>query len=223
MLDLHVGHLDTPGRSLLVQNGLDVRIQALPLRQHIVQFMLSQHRPQGGLGQLAGRFQEVLDLDDGALGIHHPEINHRVHLHRYVVPGDDILGGHVHHHGAQVHPHHLLQYRYDYDQAGALDLVEAAQHENYPALILPQDPEHRQCQGDRQEQDDHAEILWIEHYACTPLSLLTRRVKPSIACTTTRSRGSRGSSQAASHNSPSRRAQAVPLLTDSMVATAPSK
>ena len=85
MLDLHVRHLDTPGGGLLVEDGLDVGIKPLPLRQHIVQLVLAQYRAQRRLRQLAGGLKEVLYLDDGTFRVDHPEIQHRVHLHRHVV------------------------------------------------------------------------------------------------------------------------------------------
>ncbi|MDT4840305.1 hypothetical protein FQZ97_741240 [compost metagenome] len=139
MLDLDVGDLDAPGIGLGIQGLLDIDVEAFALGQHLVQLVLAEHRAQGGLGQLAGGHEEVLHLDDGALRVQYTEIDHRVDLHRDVVAGDHVLRRYVQHHGAQVHPHHLLDGRDDQHQPRSLDPPEAPELEHHPSLVLAQD------------------------------------------------------------------------------------
>ena len=72
---------DAPGVGLLVENFLDVGVELVALGEHLVEVVLAQHRAQRGLRELAGRGDEVLDLDNRALGIQHPEIDDRIDLH----------------------------------------------------------------------------------------------------------------------------------------------
>ena len=119
--------------------------------------MLAQHRAQRGLRQLADRLEVFLDLDDGLLRIDHAEVDHRVDLDRDVVPGNYVLGRHVHDDDAQVDPLHLLNDRDHDDQPGSLDLPEAAELKDHAALVLAQDldgidddaqqRERQQCQN----------------------------------------------------------------------------
>ena len=83
-------------------------VQTLPLGQHLIELVLAEHRAQGGLRELARRRVEILHLHDRLLGVQHPEVDHRVDLHRNIVPGDHILSGHIEHPRAQIHPHDLL-------------------------------------------------------------------------------------------------------------------
>ncbi len=85
MLDLHIADLDAPGVGLLIEDILDIRIELLPLGQHLIQFVLAQHRAQGGLRQLAGGGEKILHLNDRLVGSDHTKIDHRVHLDRNVV------------------------------------------------------------------------------------------------------------------------------------------
>src|SRR5690606_3217299 len=139
VLDLYVGNLDAPAIGLLVEYGLDVLIELLALGQHVVAVVLAQHGPQGGLRQLAGGVEIALDLDDGLVGRHHAEIDHRIHADGHVVARDDVLAWDVHGDHPQVDAHHLLQARYDDDQARALDGGEATQCEDDAALVFAQD------------------------------------------------------------------------------------
>ena len=119
MLDLDVGHLDAPGVGLRVEHALDVDVQLLALGEQLVELVLAEHRAQRGLRELAGRLEEVLDLDDRVLRVDDAEVDHRVHLHRDVVARDHVLRRHVEHDGAQVDAHHLLDARDDDDRAPA--------------------------------------------------------------------------------------------------------
>ncbi len=85
MLDLHVGDLDAPGIGLLVENFLDIAVELIAFRQHLIQLMLPQNRSQCGLRQLTGGLKVVFHMDHRPLGIDHAEVNHRVDPHRHVV------------------------------------------------------------------------------------------------------------------------------------------
>ena len=104
--------------------------------------MLPEHRAQRGLCELAGGFIVILNLDDRPFRVHHPEVDHRVDFDRDIVPGNDILGGNVQHHGAKINPKHLLQPWDDDDQPGTLDAPEASEHENHSALVFTENFDH---------------------------------------------------------------------------------
>ena len=146
VLDLDVGDLDAPGVGLLVEDALDVLVELVALGEHLVQLVLAEHRAQRGLCQLAGGHVIVLHLNDHALRIDHPEVDHRVDLDRDVVARDDVLARHIHDDRAQVHPHHLLHDRDDDHQSRPLHLPEAAEQEHHAPLILAQDPKRVQDQ-----------------------------------------------------------------------------
>jgi hypothetical protein len=112
--------------------------------------MLAEHGPQRGLRELAGRFREMLDLDDRLLGIDDAIVDHRIDPHRDVVARDHVLRRDIEHAGAQVDADHLLDDRNDDHEAGALHLPQPAQQEDDGALILPQDTE-------RIEQDENGD------------------------------------------------------------------
>src|SRR5690606_775713 len=139
MLDFDIGDLDAPGVGLRIQDVLYVDVELLAFGQHLVELVLAQHGAQRGLRKLARRFEITLYLYDCLFGCHDSKINDRVHLDRHVIPGNDVLAWHIHGHHAQIHPHHLLQHRYDEHQARALDAGEPAQGEHHPALIFAQD------------------------------------------------------------------------------------
>ena len=142
LFHFHVGDFDPPPVGLVVQDGLDVGAQFFSFRKHVVEFMLPEHRAQRGLCQLAGGFIVILNLDDRPFRVHHPEVDHRVDFDRDIVPGNDILGGNVQHHGAKIDPKHLLQPWDDDDQPGTLDAPEASKHENHSALVFTENFDH---------------------------------------------------------------------------------
>ncbi len=54
MFDLDVGHLDTPGVGLLIEDLLNISVEPIPFRQQLVEFVFTENRAQRGLRQLAG-------------------------------------------------------------------------------------------------------------------------------------------------------------------------
>ena len=75
VLDLDIRDLDAPGVGGLVEDALDVDVELVALRQHLVQLVLAQHRAQRGLRELARRFERIRDLDDRAFGVDDTEID----------------------------------------------------------------------------------------------------------------------------------------------------
>jgi hypothetical protein len=66
---------------LAIDNALHVGAELFPLGQHLIELMLPQHSAQGGLSEHIGGGKVVLNLNDGAFGIDHVEVEHRVNLH----------------------------------------------------------------------------------------------------------------------------------------------
>ena len=85
-------------------------IDLLPFSQEIVQLGLAADAAQGGLGELRGSKEIVLDLDRRSVGIDHAKIEHSVHLDRHVVAGNHVLRRDVHGDCAQVYPDHALHH-----------------------------------------------------------------------------------------------------------------
>jgi hypothetical protein len=92
----------------LIEDLLQLLIQPFTLRQEVVQLHLPQHAAQRGLRELRRGEVVVLDFDDGPVGIHHTEVDDRVHLDRHVVSRNHILGRHVQHHRAQADADHAI-------------------------------------------------------------------------------------------------------------------
>ena len=115
MFDLNVGDLDSPLIGLLIQDLLDVQIQTFAFGQQLIEFVLTEHRTKRCLCQLTSRFHVSLNIDNCSLRIHDTKVKYRVNFDRHIVPGNQILCGNVHHKRSQIHPHHLLNDRDDYD------------------------------------------------------------------------------------------------------------
>ena len=111
VFDFDVGHLDTPVVGALIQDLLDVGVELVALRQHVVELVLAEHRTQGRLGELAGGFEHVCNPDDGLFRIDDAEVDHRVDPYRDVVLGDHVLGRHIQYHDTQIDFGHFLQER----------------------------------------------------------------------------------------------------------------
>ena len=150
MLDFDIGDLDAPRLGVLVQYLLYVRIELVALGEHVIEFVPAENRTQGGLCQLAGGLDPIFHLDNGPFRIEDTEIDHRADLYGNVIPGNDILGGHIHHDGSQVHPNHFLDARDHDDQTRSLDLPETAEQEDDASLVLAKnldraEDEQRNC------------------------------------------------------------------------------
>ncbi|MCJ7756255.1 MAG: hypothetical protein MUP13_16965, partial [Thermoanaerobaculales bacterium] len=54
-------------------------------RDAAIQLLLTEHRAQRGLCQLAGRIEEILHLDNGLLRVDDAKVEHGIDLHRDIV------------------------------------------------------------------------------------------------------------------------------------------
>ena len=108
---------------MLVQNVLELHIQLLPLTEEIVQIDLAQHGAQRGLSELRRGVQIILHFRNRARSVHHSEVHDRIHLHRDVVPRNDVLRGDVQRDRSQADAHHFVHRPEDPDQPRALGLV----------------------------------------------------------------------------------------------------
>ena len=81
-----------------IQDLLQLCVDLFPVREQFIQLSLTADTAQGGLGQLGHGVMIALYLDDRLDGLDHTEIDHRIDLYRDIVPGDHILGIHIHCH-----------------------------------------------------------------------------------------------------------------------------
>jgi len=95
VLELDVGHLDAPGTGVLVEDGLHLAVDLVAVGQDFVQLDAAADAAQGGLGNLGSGVHVVLHFQDGLFRINDAEIDHGVDLDAHIVPGDDVLIGHV--------------------------------------------------------------------------------------------------------------------------------
>src|SRR5262245_3944306 len=207
VLDLDRGDLDAPRFGLHIERLLDVDVELLALGQQPVELVLAEHRAQRRLRELAGRDEEVRDLDDRLLRIDHAKVDHGVDLDRDVVAGDHVLRRDVEHHRAQLDAHHLLDDGPDHDQARPLHHPETPELEHHAALVLAQDPERPGDENGDEEQ--HAQDEIESHVQ--PLSMesgTTSSSRPSMAVTRTRSPDLSAALQRTRQVSPWMRAQA---------------
>src|SRR5438270_48571 len=170
--DLDVLHLDdrdldSPGPGRLVDDPLQDLVDLLALGEQLVERVLAEHRPQGRLRDLGRRDHVVLDLHDRALRVDDLEVRDRVHPHRHVVLGDDLLRRDVQRDRAEVDLHQLVDDRDLPDEPGAARRIEqpAPPEEDGP-LVLPQDT----------DKSEHAWILsphrQLKPVHCRDLDLL---------------------------------------------------
>src|SRR3546814_19024918 len=75
MLDFDIGNLDPPTVRLGVKNLLYVVVELIPIRQHLVQFMLAKNGTKCRLCELTCRLHEVFHLNDRLFRIDDAEID----------------------------------------------------------------------------------------------------------------------------------------------------
>jgi hypothetical protein len=159
---IHVLHfdrrdIDAPWVGALVDDLLEDGVDLLPVGQQLVQLDLAQHRAQGGLGQLTGGVEVVLDLDHRLGRITHPHVEHRVHLDRDVVAGDHVLRRDVQRHDSERDSLLVGEAGREEDHAGSLGAPVAPEEEGDAALVLPEHPE-------AQERVDHGDGESADQY-----------------------------------------------------------
>ena len=143
-----------------------------------------------------------------SFGVDDPEVRDRVHAHRHVVLGDDLLRRDVERDRAQVDPHHPVDDRNQEEEAGPLRLgQQPAEPEDDAPLVLARDLDRRDQEQDEEEEDDCEDDEAGGHGFRLLHALGHRTVSssPSTDSTSTCSPGtsSRPSSRCACHSSPS--------------------
>jgi len=155
MLHLDELDLDAPRVGALVDNLLELGVELLPLRKEVVEIDLPEEAPERGLGELGGRVEVILDVDDALERLHDPEVEDGVDLHRDVVPRDDVLRGDVMGDQPEADPDHAVNGGEHQDNSRALGLGKhSAQPEDHAPLIFPEDLDGVQDVEDHQSDDD---------------------------------------------------------------------
>src|SRR5207248_7417368 len=200
LLDLDLGDLDAPRIGVGVEDRLDLLVDAIALGEQLVELCLAADAAQRGLRELGGREQEVLHVDERAIGIDHAEVNDGVDLDRDVVARDHVLRGNVERDDAQIHAHGALDDRNDEHEARPARRHQPAEAKHDDPLVLVDDV-HRHPQEHQREHDDPAEEA--EHHQDLPRGATSSRI-PSIETTFTSavSSASPPPCSSASHSSP---------------------
>ena len=147
------------GLGVLVDDPRELGVDLVARGEQVVELLLTEHAAQRGLGDLGRGVEVVLDADHRLGRVEDAEEDHRVHLHRHVVAGDDVLRRHVHGDRAQAHLHHLVDERHEEEEARPRPVAArvhhgagpAAEAEDHPPLVLAQDAHRR---ADDEEGDD---------------------------------------------------------------------
>ena len=189
--DLDIADLDAPGLGLGVEDALHVGAELLALGQHLVEFVLAEHRAQRGLGEHVGRRQIVLDPDDRAFRVDHVEIEHRVDLHRDIVARDHVLARDFDHFDAQVDADHLLDERQQQHQPRPLDPLETAEREHDRALVFPEDAHRSREQHDEDDRRERQDIEFEGQHGGAPSWLGTAPARPCATGSAARAPGRR--------------------------------
>src|SRR5215203_2004854 len=156
VLDLDHAHLDAPGLRLLVYDRLQLLVYLLAVGKEVVEVLLPKDAPQGGLGDLAGREDVVLYLQDALVGVDHPEVDHRGHSGGNVVAGYDLLGGHLHGYGPQVYLDHPVHERQEDEEPRPLGTsLYPTDPKDHTQLVLLDYLDGAEYYRDDDYRDDH--------------------------------------------------------------------
>src|SRR5258708_6822406 len=115
------------------------------------------HVAHGGLADLVDRVVDILDRDDGSLGIGDVIVGDRRDVDRDVVLGDDLLRGNLHRDGAQGYAHHLLDRNENQGQPRSPHALEFSKKKHHAALVLPQHPDRGESIDDDRDQDNETD------------------------------------------------------------------
>ena len=138
LADFDVRDLDAPALGLRIQFDADGLVDALALREHLVQRDVADYRPQRGGGEADDGLVIVLDFQHGAFGLIqvHAHVDEEVNLDGRVIAGDVGLARDVQHLGAGVEARDLVNDRDGEDDAGAEHSFEASEAEPGEALVV---------------------------------------------------------------------------------------
>ena len=156
VLDLHHRYLHPPGVGLLVDYGLQLLVYLLAVGEKLVEVLLPQHAPEGGLAYLAGGQHVVLDLDDAPVGVHHAEVDHGVDAGGDVVAGYDVLWGDVHGYGPQVYLDHPVHHGKEDEKSWSLGPpLYPTEAEDDAPLVLLDDLDGAEYDRNDEDREDH--------------------------------------------------------------------
>src|SRR6202022_1757289 len=152
VLDLDRRHLGAPGLGVLVDDVLDLVVDARGIRQQLIEAEASDHIAHRGLADLVDGVVDVFDRDHRLFRVGNVIVGDRRDIDRDIVPGDDLLRRYLHRDSAQGYTHHLLDRYEDQRQPGATDACKPAKQKYHPALILLQHAKrYDDIEGDQDE------------------------------------------------------------------------
>src|SRR5829696_199022 len=156
VFDLDHAHLDTPGLRLLVYDRLELLVYLLAVGKEVVEILLSKDAPQGGLGDLAGCEDVVLDLEDALVRVHHPEVDDCCNAGGYVVAGYDLLRGHLHGDCSEVYLDHPVHDRKEDEEPRSLGPpLSPTDPKDHTPLVLLDYLDGAEYDRDDEYRDDH--------------------------------------------------------------------
>jgi len=94
VLEFDEGHLNRPRQRRDVEDLPDVLVDAISLRERLVETVLADDLPKGRLGNLVNLVNcrlDILDCHNGFLGVHHPVLGDCGNIDAHVVARDDAL------------------------------------------------------------------------------------------------------------------------------------
>ena len=145
--------LHAPRLGLRIDDFLDARVELVALAEQLVELGLAADGAQRGLRQLHRGEQIIFDLGDRARGIHDAKVQDRADLDGHVVLGDHVLRRDVQRNGPQIDSLHPLEHGDHEDHARPAIRSEAAETEDYAALVLVEDIETAQNENCNDEDD----------------------------------------------------------------------
>ena len=100
----------------------------------------------------------MLNLNDGAFGVDHVEVQYRINLHRNVVARDHVLGGYLDDLNAQIHSYHFLKEWNQQHKARPLDPLKPSERKDDSSLVFAQDPDAGPDYDESEDQESGGEI-----------------------------------------------------------------
>src|SRR3954453_5004299 len=160
LLDFHVRHFHAPRLRVLVEDGLDARVERVAMREELVELDFAEDGAKRRLRKLRRLIAIVEHFDDGAPRLDHAQENDRVHFQRDVVARDDVLRRNFERFLPQRHAHDAIDRREHQKNAGSLRLGEqTAETEDHAAFVLGEDFDRAEkVETDDDDDDEQTEI-----------------------------------------------------------------
>src|SRR5664279_5253964 len=155
VLELDEGDHDAPVDGVDVEDLANVQVDAVGLREGLVQRVLTNHFAQRGLGDLVDRGVDVLNRYHRLHRVDNLEVGHRRHIDADVVTSDDALGLDRHGDDPQRDPVQHVDERDDDPQARSAHADDATESEQDPDLVLLDDLEGAGGDGEDDKRNNH--------------------------------------------------------------------